>query len=168
MFIEIDKKVYINVEDILYIFSSRTLKTINRSIETLKKEAIADNRYFGKRTKYESLVVTKDKLVYAVNYKPQKIAKQCNLYNHKMLGVSRDYYIATLYIDALANLDSPLASGRRPITRATDSLQLVYRGERRKSIAMMKTKEIVYLSKDSEELINSMSGGIEDISSEEH
>ena len=158
MFIEIDKKTYIEANDILYIFSSKK----NTSINSLKKEAKKNKVYFGKMDGYETLIVTKNKTIFAVNYKTKDIIKKCNLYNHKMLVVSNDYYIAVPYIDALVDLDSPLASGQNQITKATDSLQLVYQGERRKSVAMMKTKEIVYLSKDSEELVNSVSGGFED------
>jgi len=161
MFIEIDKGIFIPAEEIEYIFSQNE----NKSIKSMKREAKMNKTYYGKMKDYKSLVVTWNRKIYAVNTEPQVLLDKCKTCQHNFIDVSSDYHIATLYIDALVNLDSLLASGVNAVTKATDSLQLVYQSEKRKSIAMMKTKEIVYLSKDSGEVVNSVLGGIEGTSS---
>ena len=153
--IEIEYGTFIFKEDVKFIIFSNVN---NRSFKRFKKCVIENNKLFKLNKTINSYVITSDNCIYACKSFPNNLVQRLNNLGHQMLGVSEDYYIALFYIKVLSNVDNILVSGiRKQRIETTDDLQFVHQYEKRKSMILLTTNEIIYLSKDTSELVKSIS-----------
>lgn len=150
--IEIDKGVYVKVNDVLFVLNNLKTKTIKLLKENAKKSN--ELTYFEtKRKEKNSVVVLKNGDVFVVNYNIDTIVSKCTSFGVNMLDINDDYFVNIFYIKALFELDSEKLSNRKKLGSATDVLQFVHQGEKRKSFIVLHNNVLIYLSKSSDEIL---------------
>ena len=162
--IEIDFNTYIPLDKILIV----TPNNDRSCAKKIKQNAKEKNVLYKLVQNPTSLIKTIDGDVYMCGSNPDTIIKKCADLEYRFLTVDESSYVAMSHIKVLTTSDSPMVSGlRKKIGKTAGDLQFVHQNEKRRSVILLRNDQLVYLSKDSRDIINNSAFGVSEKASEE-
>lgn len=162
--IEIDLNTYIPLDKILIVVANDK----KSSAKKIKCKAKEENALYKLAQNPSSLIKTIDGDVYMCDSNPDTIIKKCADLEYNFLNVDESSYVAMSHIKVLTTSDSPMVSGlRKKLGKTAGDLQFVHQNDKRRSVILLKNDQLVYLSKDSRDIINNSAFGVSEKASEE-
>ena len=155
-YVEISSGVYIETKRVKLITQR---KTASRSFRELVKLTKENGTYvkLAPAKQENNVYVIVDNYLYLVSFEYEELIQKLVEAGIKLVAVSGDAYVPLTYIKAVYDLENELVSWSLKNYKLPEAiLQFVSFGERRKTALVLRSEEIVYLSKSAKDVLEEM------------
>lgn len=152
-YVEISSGVFIECKRIKLITQRKTVSESFRKLVHLTKENKTYVKLAPAKPK-DNVYVIVDDYLYLVSFTYEELIQHLVEAGIKLVPVSSDAYVSVTYIKAIYDLENELVSWSIKNYKLPEAiLQFVSFGERRKTALVLRSDEVVYLSKSAKDVL---------------
>lgn len=155
-YVEISSGVYIEAKRVKIITQRKTASKTFRNLVKLTKE---NGTYvkLAPAKQEDNVYVIADDHLYLVSFSYEELIEKLTMAGIRLVKVSSDAYVPVTYIKAVYDLENELVSwSLKNYSLPEAILQFVSYGEKRKTALILRSDEVVYLSKSTKEVLEGM------------
>lgn len=155
-YVEISSGVFVETKRVKLITERKSVSTTFRNLVKATKENGTYVKLAPPRPT-DNVYVIVDDFLYLSSFTYEELIEQCVSSGIKLIKVSSDAYVSAAYIKVVYDLENELVSWslrNQPLPKAI--LQFVSYGERRKTALILRSDEVIYLSKCAKEILEEL------------